>query len=124
MSAAEVGRKLCDYCREGRNLDAIEELYADDVVSVESFVPEGSDMPREMRGKDQIRGKNQWWIENHEVHDGSVEGPFPHGDDRFAAIFEYDVTQKESGERMQMREVAVYTVEDGQVTREEFYYGA
>ena len=39
-----------------------------------------------------------------------------------ALIFDMDVTNKESGQRMQMREVGVYTVKNGKILREEFFY--
>jgi ketosteroid isomerase-like protein len=120
MSAREIGQKLVDYCRAGRNLDAINELYAEDVVSVEAMdPPEGN---RESRGIEAARGKNQWWIENHEVHDASIEGPYPHGEDRFAVTFKYEVTFKPSGQRFSMEEVGVYTVAGGKISREEFFY--
>ena len=46
-----------------------------------------------------------------------------HGDDRFAVIFGFDVSNRQSGERTQMQEVAVYTVNDnGKIVREEFFY--
>ncbi len=81
-------------------------------------------MPAEMRGIDKIRGKNQWWFDNNEVHSAKVEGPFPHND-RFAVKFHYDVTPKDGpmkGKRMQMDEVGVYTVKNGKIVREEFFY--
>jgi hypothetical protein len=56
------------------------------------------------------------------VHDSSVRGPFPHGDDRFCALFEFEVTFKPSGQRFKMEEVALYTVEDGKIKHEEFFY--
>ena len=120
MTAAEVGARLCELCGEGRNLDAINELYSDDVVSVEAA--EGEGFPRTMTGIDAVRGKNQWWYENHEVHAGDVKGPFNHGDDQFAVMFTMDVTQKASGQRFNMNEVGVYTVQDGKVAKEEFFY--
>jgi ketosteroid isomerase-like protein len=120
MNANEVGQKLVALCREGRNMDAIDELYSDDVVSVEAMdPPEGS---RESKGIDAIRDKNQEWLENHEVHSASVGGPFPHGDDRFCVHYTFDVTNKPSGQRFDMEEVALYTVSDGKVAREEFFY--
>lgn len=122
MSVADVGSKLCGYCREGKNMDAINELYSQDVVSVEAAPMEG--MPQTMEGIDQIRGKNEWWINAHEVNRADVKGPFPHGDDKFAVLFSYDVTNKESGDRMEMEEVAVYTVDGGKITKEEFFFGA
>jgi ketosteroid isomerase-like protein len=47
--------------------------------------------------------------------------PFLHGDDRFAVIFDIDATEKATGQRMPMREVAVYHVADGRIVREEFF---
>ena len=59
-----------------------------------------------------------------EVHGGDVKGPFPHHD-RFILIFDYDVTAKSgpmAGQRMQMQEAGLYTVADGKIVKEEFFY--
>lgn len=123
MDTKQVGEKLVGLCREGKNLEAVDTLYDADIVSVEAIG--GPEMPAEMRGIDAIRGKNQWWFENHEIHDAAVEGPFPHND-RFAVKYHYDVTAKAgpmAGQRMAMDEVALYTVKDGKIVREEFFYG-
>lgn len=121
MSAIEIGQKLVELVREGRNFDAIDELYSDDIVSIEAIAPpEGGE--REMRGIEAIRGKNQWWADNHDVHAASAAGPFPHGDDRFAVHYRYDVTNKPSGQRFTMEEVALYSVEEGKIAKEEFFY--
>jgi hypothetical protein len=116
-----TAEKLVARCREGSEAAGFEEYYHADVVSVEAMAgPDG----RETRGLDGLRGKHAWWGANYTYHGGSVEGPFPHGDDRFAVIFEMDVTEKASGERSQMREVAVYhTDPGGRIVREEFFYG-
>jgi hypothetical protein len=121
MSVREIGKKLVDMCRQGKNLEAIHTMYDDGVVSVEAASPpDGS--PREMKGKQAVVGKGTWWQENHEVHSASVRGPFPHGEDRFAVVFDFDVTNKPSGRRMKLEEVAVYQVKNGKIVREEFYY--
>jgi ketosteroid isomerase-like protein len=81
-------------------------------------------MPKRMEGIDAIRKKNQWWVENHEVHSGHASGPFPHGD-RFIVNFDFDVTSKAgpmAGKRMQMQEAGLYTVKDGKIVQEEFFY--
>ncbi len=80
-----------------------------------------SGMGREVTGIDGIRGKHMWWAENFEVHGGDVQGPFLHGDDRFGVIFDIDATHKQSGERSQMRELAIYYVSDSKIVREEFF---
>ena len=119
MTALEVGKKLVELCQKGQNLIAIETLYSPNIVSVEAMDMPG--MPAEMRGMEAIVGKNKWWMDNHEIHSASCEGPFPHGN-RFAVRFNYDVTNKPAQKRMKMDEVALYTVENDKIVREEFFY--
>jgi ketosteroid isomerase-like protein len=122
MGIKDVAKKLVDYTRKGKNLDAVDNLYSKDCVSVEAMG--NAEMPREMRGIDKIRQKNKWWFDNNEVHSASVEGPFPN-EDRFALIYHYDTTAKAGptkGKRIKMDEVAIYTVKDGKIVREEFFY--
>ncbi len=118
-ATATVADELVSFCRAGKNMDAINSLYSPDIVSVESMGNET--MPREMKGIDAIRGKNQWWSENNEVHSSNVEGPFV-GDDKFAVYYNYDVTFKPTGKRNTMEEMALYTVKDGKIVREQFFY--
>ena len=124
MDTIQVADRLVALCQQGKNLDAINELYADDVVSVEAIGMPEAGFPAEMKGIDAIRGKNQWWVDTHEVHSGSTTGPFPHGD-RFIVFFDYDVTANGGpmkGQRMQLKEAGLYTVKNGKITREEFFY--
>ncbi len=119
-STAAVAHELVDLCRAGRNMDAIHKLYASSIVSVE---PVGNDdMPAEMNGINAIRGKNQWWVDNNDVHKAEVNGPFVGENDQFAVNYMYDVTFKPTGQRMQMTEMALYTVKDGKIVREQFFY--
>jgi hypothetical protein len=122
MDTQQVGEKLVQLCRDGRNIEAINALYSPDIVSVEAM--QNGPMPAEQRGIDAIRGKNQWWSDNHEVHSASVEGPYPNGD-RFAVKYHYEITPKTgpmSGKQVAMDEVALYTVGNGKIVREEFFY--
>jgi ketosteroid isomerase-like protein len=114
-----LAHALVMHCRNGTEEDGLNTLYAPDCISVEAFDVSG---PRVTEGLDGIRGKHAWWAENFEVHGGSVDGPHLHGDDRFAVIFEMDATHKESGQRTQMKEVAIYTIAQGKIVREEFFY--
>jgi hypothetical protein len=117
MHTEEVARKLVELCRKGEWMKAVESLYANDIVSVEPRAMEN--MPAEMRGLDQVRGKTEWFLDNHEIHDSKVSGPFVAGD-KFVVQFDIDVTNKGSKKRMQMSEGGIYTVKDGKVSREEF----
>jgi ketosteroid isomerase-like protein len=118
----EVGQRLVALCREGKNLEAVDELYAPDIVSVETHgTPE---MPARMNGIDAIRGKTRWWLDNHEVHSTEVEGPWPLGD-RFIVTMDMDVTAKAGpfkDKRMKFKEACLYTVRDGKIAHEEFFY--
>ena len=114
-----VAEELVELCRAGRNLDAIENLYHERIVSIE---PMGSDtMPAEMKGKDAVRQKTEWWGQNFEVHSAKVDGPFI-GDGEFAVFYDYETTFKPTGKRSVMKEMALYTVADGKIVKEEFFY--
>ena len=119
MTTMEIGKKLVALCKQGKNIDVLNTLFAEDAVSVEAMAPPGGQ--QETKGLAGIRGKGAWWVNNHEVHSASVTGPWPHGD-RFIVGFQYDVTNKPSGKRMKMDEVALYTVRNGKIVREEFFY--
>ena len=115
-----VANSLAECCNSGREAEALDTLYASDCVSVEALAM--GDGGRETAGLDGIRGKHDWWYGAHEVHKVSAEGPFLFGDDQFSLVFDMDVTNKETGERIQMKEVGLYTVSGGKISREEFFY--
>lgn len=120
-STAAVARELVNMCRAGRNLDAVNQLYAANIVSIESVGSET--MPARMTGIDAIRGKNEWWFANNEVHSAKVNGPFV-GEDQFAVEYSFETTFKPTGQRSQMNELALYTVKDGKIVTEQFFYNA
>jgi ketosteroid isomerase-like protein len=121
-STMDVGKQLVELCKTGQYETAINTLYSNDVVSVEAGVPPG-DAPESAiaHGLAAVQGKGEWWRDNHIVHSSSVTGPWPHGD-RFIVGFDIDVTFKPSGQRFPMREMGLYTVKDGKIVREEFFY--
>jgi ketosteroid isomerase-like protein len=120
-STAAVAAELVKLCRQGANMDAINTLYSPDIVSIEPIGNEA--MPAQMTGIDKIRGKNQWWYENNEVHSAKVNGPFI-GEDQFAVEYAFETTHKPTGKRAKMTEVALYTVKDGKIVTEQFFYNA
>lgn len=118
MTTQEIADKLISLCAAGNFHDALE-FYSPNVVSVEAGVPPGG--TREATGIDAVRGKGQWWQDNHEVHSVKVEGPLVAGD-IFAVTFKIDVTFKPATRRHMMEEIAVYHCADGKIVREEFFY--
>ena len=113
----EIAQDLVAMCREGKFNESGEKYWADNVVSLEAMP---GDMAR-IEGIAGVRGKGEWWEANHEIHDVTVEGPYVNGD-QFAVRFKMDVTPKD-GARMLMDEVGVYTVADGKIVEERFFYG-
>ncbi|MBS2017453.1 MAG: nuclear transport factor 2 family protein [Deltaproteobacteria bacterium] len=118
MSTMDIANKYVGLCKEFR-FDAALELFSNDAVSVEAGAPPGKSA--EARGLDAIREKGREWGASHEVHSGKVEGPWPNGN-RFLVRFTFDVTNKAMGQRMQMDEMGLFTVENGKIVREEFFY--
>ena len=121
MPVKDVAEGLVAKCRKGDFLDAIDQYYDENIVSVE---PVGSaDMPAELRGKKAVRRKNERWEDRFEVHGVDVRGPFI-GDQEFAVQYTMDVTHKPSGARSRMTEMALYRVANDRIVREEFFYNA
>jgi ketosteroid isomerase-like protein len=119
MNTMDIAKQLVELCRQGKNMEAVNTLFADDIVSVEAGAPPG--MERAAHGIAAVRAKSEWWMANHEIHSAAVTGPWPH-DDRFVVGFQYDVTNKPSGQRMKLDEVGLYYIRDGKIVREEFFY--
>jgi hypothetical protein len=113
----DIAEDLVALCREGKFEESGETYWADDVVSLE---PGDDDMARTV-GKDGARGKGEWWAANHEVHGVVVEGPYVNGD-QFIVRFKMDLTPK-GAERITLDEVGLYTLKNGLIAEERFFYG-
>lgn len=117
MNTQEVANRLIQLCREGKNLQAIDELYGEDIISSE---PKGT--PMELtEGKADVRNKTVEW-ENmvEELHSASISEALV-AEDFFTVVMDMDVTYKGMG-RMAMKEIAVYEVKDSKIVAEEFFY--
>ena len=117
MNTKDVAEKWTQMCREGKNLECINELYAENVVSKEM-----PGMPDEVvSGKQNVWNKNKEWLDNvAEWHGGEISEPTV-ADNHFTTKMTFDVTFKDRG-RQQMQEVAVFEVKDGKISNEQFFY--
>lgn len=120
MTLKELADTLVAANKAGDIAALLERHYAPDCVSVEAVAMDGG--PRAVEGLDAIRGKHAWWEENMEMLEGSVGGPFLHGDDRFAVVFNSKIKDRRDGSVSDFEEVAVYHAKDGKIVREEFFY--
>ncbi len=116
MDTKEVGEKVVELVRKQAWREALDALYADDIVSVEA---RGMDGEPAKRGIEAVRAKTDWWIEAMTVYDLKVTGPFV-AHDRFVVLYEMEFGEKGAPDRIKMSEAGVYTVKDGKIVREEF----
>ncbi len=118
MTSREIAQAFTDLCRKGEFEQAGRVHWSDDIVSREPMAGEMA----EIRGRKGVEGKGKWWYENHDVHSVQVEGPYVHGD-QFVVRFKMEVTPK-GGSRTNMDEVGLYTVRNGKVAEETFFFGS
>ncbi len=97
MSAVAIGKELVAPCQAGKNMEASEKFYSPDIVSVEAMAM--PNIGQTQKGIEAIKGKNTWWVNNHEVHGGEVFGPYPNGN-QFIVHLKFDITPKHTGKRV------------------------
>lgn len=117
MNTKEVADAFTDLCKAGKLDQAGTSFWAENVRSIEAM--EG---PMQMaEGIPALMAKGEWWYGAHDIHEIQVHGPMMNGD-QFALRFVMDVTFKETGVRSKMDEVGLYTVANGKITEERFFY--
>lgn len=117
MSTQDIANDLVKLCKQGKFEEAGEKYWADDVISIEAMPGEMS----QVRGKQAVRNKGEYWYAHNEVHGVEVDGPYVNGD-QFAVHYKMDVTPKEGGKRQTMDEVGLYTVRGDKIAEERFFY--
>lgn len=117
MTTYEVGKKLVELCRANRHDEAMNTLYADDCVQVESSGPPGA--PREFVGLPAIQKMSEEWYKSVTMYGFTCSEPQVHGD-RFALWMEIDM-EMPGVPRGKFHEIGLYTVKNGKVSRLEFF---
>ncbi len=118
MNTQQVANRLVELCRKGENMQALEELYANRCTSQEMPGIPGEEL---VSGKEAITKKSQeWYASVEEFHGGGVSDPQVAGD-HFSCVMDMDITFKGRG-RIQMEEICLYQVKDGEIVSEQFFY--
>ena len=114
MKIQEIAEEVVKLIRAGKNKEAKDTFYADDIISIE-----GSGY--RLEGIDAIHQKSIAWMEQlSEVHSVSVSEPLI-ASDHFAIRIKMDISYKNS-HRVIMDEIAVYEVDDGKIVFEQFFF--
>ena len=116
----EFGHAFVQDMRNRRGIVQVDEIYSENAQSIEAVVPPVRDQ-RISKGRGAIKAKREDWIASHDIVEFEVDGPYVHPPNRFGVRYKAEVTQKTSGQRMTLREIAVYSVEEGKIVREEFF---
>lgn len=118
MTTQEVANRLVELCREGKYEQVVKELYSPDIVSVEQ---EGAP-DRIVKGLEGIATKGVKFQEMLEtVNSSSISDPIV-ADNHFSCAMFMNVRMKGVPVDVDMNEICVYTVSEGKVIKEEFFY--
>jgi hypothetical protein len=118
MTTQEIAQRLVTMCREGKTEQAKEELFEDDVISIE---PVEGLLPKETRGMEAIRKKAELFISMVENFFGDkISDPLIAGD-YFSLTWESDLQMK-GAPRQKNIELCVYKTSGGKIISEQFFY--
>lgn len=116
----DVARDFTDMLRQGQFVAARERFWAADVRSIEPHdLPDG--IAAEVSGIDAARAKTIRWFGSRRIHDLSVDGPFVTGN-QFALFLDMMIEGQPSGADQPFTEIAIFTVRDGQISEERYFY--
>ena len=118
MTTQEVANRLVELCRQGKYEQAVKELYSPEIVSVE---PEG--MPnRIVKGLEGVAEKSvKFEAMLEKVNTSFISDPIV-AENFFSCTMLMNVQFKGAPVATDMDEVCVYTVKEGKIVREEFFY--
>lgn len=118
MTTAEIANRLIIMCRNGKIEEAKEELFSENIVSIE---PHDGLLPKEIKGMQAIRNKAQLFISHvenfygHEISKPIIAGDF------FALTWTTDLQMKDEARKINY-ELCVYEVKNGKIISEQFFY--
>ncbi len=118
MTTAEVAARFNELASQEKWFDIQDELFADDVKSIE---PKNSPFFKNVEGKPIVRKKGEDWVKRiTAAHRRNTTKPIV-ADNHFVVGREVDITVEGIG-RLQINELMLYEVKDGQIVLEQFFY--
>jgi len=118
MTTQEVAARFNELAKQEKWFEIQDELFADNVRSVD---PPNSPYFKFAEGKSLVRKKGEDWVKRIEAaHRRHTTEPIV-GGNHFAVGREVDITVQGLG-RIQINEIMLYEVKDGQIVLEQFFY--
>lgn len=120
---SDIHDLACDYLsliRSGQAVEAAEKYWAVDIVSIE---PKDTTehKPAVVTGFDAAREKLTGWLGHSKMEELCIDGPFITGN-RFALFIDMLIERRATGAREPFSEIAIYTVRDGKIIEERYFY--
>ena len=118
LTTKEVAARFNELAKQEKWFEIQDELFADDVRSID---PPQSPYFGYAEGKSNVRKKGEEWVKRIEAaHKRYTTDPVV-GGNHFAVGREVDITVNGIG-RIQINEIMLYEVRDGQIISEQFFY--
>lgn len=118
LTTKEVADRFNELAQQEKWFDIQDELFSNQVKSIE---PATATLLPNAEGKAAVRQKGDAWMKQVEaVHSAHTTEPIL-SSNHFAVGRELDITVKDVG-RIQVNEIMLYEVRDGQIVVEQFFY--
>ena len=121
QSLVDIANDYAALVAAGEPLVAAEKYWADDIVCFEPAQNQSSE-PAAATGKATAIARLTQWLEANAMSELLIDGPFITGD-QFALFIDMEITRRATGTREPFSEIATYTVRDGLIAEERFFYG-
>jgi hypothetical protein len=116
----DIARDFTAMLRLGQFEAAGETFWSPDVTSVEPEALSGA-TPAAVSGKAAARAKRSARFGTARIDDLGIDGPFVTGD-QFALFLDMLLTDPASGQAQPFAAIAIFTVRDGRIIEERFFY--
>ena len=118
MTTQEVAERFNELAQQEKWFEIQDEFFADNVKSID---PPNSPYMGYAEGKSSVRKKGEDFVKGIEaVHKAHTSKPIISGN-YFAVGREMDITAQRFG-RIQINEIMLYEVKDGEIVSEQFFY--
>lgn len=114
----EIAARFNELAQEGKWFEIQDAFFAENVKSID---PENSPYFGYAEGKEAVRKKGEDFVSRIEAgHRSYTSEPIVTGN-HFAVVREVDITVRPHG-RIQINQIMLYEVKDGQIISEQFFY--
>lgn len=118
LTTQEVAAKFSELAQQEKWFEIQDEFFADNVRSIE---PPTAKFLSNAEGKEAVRKKGENFVKRIEsVHSAHTSEPIVSGN-HFAVARNKDITVQGIG-RIQINQIMLYEVKDGQIISEQFFY--